>query len=1745
MHGRNPWCRRGVLAVVCVLGILAMPAWGDPHFAIRTPWDWEMALANNYVRMCEPYEWQQYMDQWRDYLVEGEPYPATTFVWPELYVSYETGGGGGGGGGLVMLWGDPGAGMTDGPYASAWKHDYQVDPDLSNSMISLSVFAPMARPNPSGIVRITQISFGIQDINGNTRSWYWNVGPGTKVPWNVLKRFTIDCSQTGVNATTPPADSYMSHPLFNIAQSQWFIADENGLLVGGALAIPPPPTPHPGIWNLWHDILVMPRWEYKWQQPPDPAEPNDLYLGWNEPSDYWNGPIVADDWVCTTTDPVTDVHWWGSFIGWNESSVPQLPNHFHIGIWSDIPAIPGDPNSFSHPGSMIQEFLAYPTSPGFTVTFVGRDFDPRTNQFESCFRFDYDFPAGEQFEQPGGQNIYWVSIAACEGGGTALPYPFGWKTRPRSPTSLAPDDAVVMTNPVQPVPGMGYIDGYPLWFPTPQDSWDMAFELTSKIEGTKIWEQPPDLTPEGMAVNATKTRVAPTTPYTLADDFQCVQTGPITQILVFGSWWHDIVPNLAQVSFRLSLHSDVPGDPNNPLVYSHPGALLWFRNFTPGTYQYDQVASGLQEGWYDPNSPTYEPIGDTVCWRFTFNLDPNDPNTPIQQGTPDNPVTYWLDVRASTPATPVNYFGWKTSPAHWNDAAVWAYGTNPAPTAWRMLTYPPMHPFEGDQIDLAFQIIGPGQLPQQTTKWSQPPEPYHPVDAFNGWDQYSVYDSTGIVADDWVCTSWDPVSDIHWWGSFIGWDDPWPSQLPDAFFIRIWSDWPKDPLDPNSFSHPWFVLWENWCTTYEWGFAGWDFDPRVSIPGAQAPPEATFEFTQHLDREHYFPQEPNTIYWVSIAAVYSSGVDPPNPFGWKTRPRDLTSLAPDDAVVIYDPTGQGNWEYVSGAPIEYPAGTSWDMAFEISTTKVDRVVCEPAGHPNPFHPPTYWYDVTPATPRYDFHVRVGDKNPANYTNVIAPVGWLFSVHQAPSDGLWWASWYDPTCTNPITATFRFQFDNPSPRDWDIWTTTTSCTDNPYSGIADAWWYHSGQPAGYGSWVHVPKPYSDVVVCEPQGSVGNPFHPPTYWYDVTPDRFGRCDFHVRVYDPNPVLYTNPSLPASTWQFAVHQLPNGEWWASWWDPNCTNAIYTTFRFQFDHRNPSVWGVWTTTTSGTDDPNNQVVDLAANHATEPDGSGYRVHVPRALSDVVVCEPQGPNNPVHPVTYWYDVTPDYLGRCDFHVRVYDTNPANYTNVSLPAATWQFAVHQIPSGEWYASWWDPNCTNAIFATFRFQFDNPNASTWDHWTTTISGTNDPFNDVIDRSENHATQTDGYGYRVHVPLEATEACCMSDASCLMYTPVDCILAGGVPQGVGTNCDPPFVCPWHKWSQPPTSNMIQWPLFYGWDDPSTYYGPVVADDWQCVDQRPVTDIHWWGSYRYWDIALPPPTAPQAFHIGIWTDVPIGPNNPVSWSHPNRMFHEYFVLRSDLNERAVGMDQHPQYGRETCFQYDLKLAQDDWFWQGVRYNIFWISISAVYGSPCNGDFDHDGDVDTDDVNFFNACLMGPPVPACWQADLNGDGLVDFNDVPIMQCQQAAGWPDPACCQFTPVPPENVWGWKTRLPHWNDDAVRIFQALPPRMRAGWEFRLGEPIEDQMGESWDTSFVLTTRFQPPPPPCTGDTNCDGVISYGDINPFVIALNSASLYQQQYPSCRYLNADCNGDGFVTYADINPFVILLNTHPPCP
>lgn len=74
--------------------------------------------------------------------------------------------------------------------------------------------------------------------------------------------------------------------------------------------------------------------------------------------------------------------------------------------------------------------------------------------------------------------------------------------------------------------------------------------------------------------------------------------------------------------------------------------------------------------------------------------------------------------------------------------------------------------------------------------------------------------------------------------------------------------------------------------------------------------------------------------------------------------------------------------------------------------------------------------------------------------------------------------------------------------------------------------------------------------------------------------------------------------------------------------------------------------------------------------------------------------------------------------------------------------------------------------------------------------------------------------------------------------------------------------------------------------------------------------------------------------------------------------------------------------------------------------------------------------------------------------------------------------------------------------------------------------------------LVLSPVDFTPPLPFYGDANCDGEITFADIDYFLVALAGQATWEQLYPDCPWLSADMNRDGEVTFADIDGFVAAL-------
>lgn len=181
--------------------------------------------------------------------------------------------------------------------------------------------------------------------------------------------------------------------------------------------------------------------------------------------------MLADDWLCTESGPVSDIHLW---VSWKDDRIGQIQG-IGVSIWSDEPASPT--GAFSHPKDLLWQGTfgpGGPTQPGFTVRHWGDGLQgwlyPPTaytpaNHF-GVWQVNID-PILDPFIQVQG-TIYWLGVQMFVApGDTGLPQPeVGWKTS----RDHFNDDAVFAF-----VPGQWQELFEPPIF---QESADLAFVIT-------------------------------------------------------------------------------------------------------------------------------------------------------------------------------------------------------------------------------------------------------------------------------------------------------------------------------------------------------------------------------------------------------------------------------------------------------------------------------------------------------------------------------------------------------------------------------------------------------------------------------------------------------------------------------------------------------------------------------------------------------------------------------------------------------------------------------------------------------------------------------------------------------------------------------------------------------------------------------------------------------------------------------------------------------------------------------------------------------------------------------------------------------------------------------------------------------------------------------------------------------------------------------------------------------------------
>lgn len=125
--------------------------------------------------------------------------------------------------------------------------------------------------------------------------------------------------------------------------------------------------------------------------------------------------VLADDFRCTETGLITDIHIWGS---WLNDFVPPEPDHgtFILGIYSDIPDPDGPGPEYSQPGDLLWNIQFKPGQYQVRLEATGPEqfYDPNIDQIigQDNIAWQYNFLIDEPLAfQQEKDTIYWLSVA--------------------------------------------------------------------------------------------------------------------------------------------------------------------------------------------------------------------------------------------------------------------------------------------------------------------------------------------------------------------------------------------------------------------------------------------------------------------------------------------------------------------------------------------------------------------------------------------------------------------------------------------------------------------------------------------------------------------------------------------------------------------------------------------------------------------------------------------------------------------------------------------------------------------------------------------------------------------------------------------------------------------------------------------------------------------------------------------------------------------------------------------------------------------------------------------------------------------------------------------------------------------------------------------------------------------------------------------------------------------------------------
>ncbi|MBN1508566.1 MAG: hypothetical protein JW955_17080 [Sedimentisphaerales bacterium] len=429
---------------------------------------------------------------------------------------------------------------------------------------------------------------------------------------------------------------------------------------------------------------------YKWHQDPDTSSKGvgvDMTV---DTPKTWSAQMLADDFECTLSGPLTQIDLWGSFYLDTQPINGLEDIQFTLSIREDIPA--SKTVKYSMPGKVLWrktfkkgQFTVQASNGPRQAYYSPCNAEYIINSHAKTLKYSFTIARDEAFMQTGTAAkpvVYWLCAQASVTQIAASTIRFGWKTS----TSHWNDDAV-WAQAKEPFTGTWQKLNYPSLHARAGEHTALAFAvLTSDYSTSELIDRQ------------------------VADDWACEQLSPVIAAVWWGSYigyadkaceCNKLATPVRPDYFVLSIWSDSPR--LSRADFSHPNQKLWEYK----AYQYDEVQVGSDK---DPEATRtrtgYEPV-----FRYSVSI-PED-----QAFAPEaaNDV-YWFSVVAVYAYPKVaNYpWGWTNHEHVFNDAAV-AGSESTATPGRKTWTWQPLEDRTGASEDMSFVLF------QQAIMLGEPP----------------------------------------------------------------------------------------------------------------------------------------------------------------------------------------------------------------------------------------------------------------------------------------------------------------------------------------------------------------------------------------------------------------------------------------------------------------------------------------------------------------------------------------------------------------------------------------------------------------------------------------------------------------------------------------------------------------------------------------------------------------------------------------------------------------------------------------------------------------------------------------------------------------------------------------------------------------------------------------------------------------------------------------------------------------